>query len=82
MESALKWIDILDKLWPVFVALLGQFAWIIRLEAKVLYLEKDQANHKEINDKLWNKLNELHATQNSTLLAVARLEVKLGESKK
>ncbi len=62
----------------VAVLLLGSFAWLIRLEAKVIYLEKDHDEHKANGDKkitdMWLKIESILSTLNQVAQGVARLE--------
>jgi len=36
-------LEVILKLWPIFLAIIIVVIWNIRLESKVLYLEKDHA---------------------------------------
>jgi hypothetical protein len=55
--------------------------WSIRLEAKVMYLEKDHEAHKVIvseKDKLlWAKWDDLQKTLNLVLQAIGELKGKI-----
>ena len=85
MEKAITLVDLIEKLWPMIAGIFAQFAWIIRLEAKVMYLEKEFKSHKqETNEKhekhyeaLWAKLNTMEANITALLSAVSKLEGKL-----
>ena len=58
------------EIWPVFVSIIFAGVWLIRLEAKVLYLEKNQSSHLEKLDQMNNKLQEISES-------LARMEGKL-----
>lgn len=58
------------ELWPIFLSVLFCVIWLIRLEAKVLYLEKD-------NDEHWKKLDDVQMKLDSIAESLARLEGKL-----
>lgn len=83
-------VNIIDHMTGIVVGILsaigfliGFIAWFIRLESKVLYLEKDQENHKKDGGaqikSLSDKLDSFQITLNQVLQGVARLE---GQSKK
>lgn len=78
-------INLVDNISGIIVSILtivliviGFIGWFIRLEAKVMYLEKDHADHK----KNWNdqiekmslKIDAFQITLNQVLQGVARLE--------
>ncbi len=66
-------VDTIAGVWPIFLSFLFSLVWLIRLEAKVLYLEKAQYEHWSKLDAMQNKLQEIAES-------LARLEGKL-ESK-
>ncbi len=67
--------------WPVGVALVTMVAWFIRLESKVLYLEKDHHEHKraysERETQMWAKIDGLQVGITTVLQALAKIEGKL-----
>lgn len=71
----------IHELWPVFLGALIAFAWLIRLEAKVLYLEKDQTKSEEIlkvkDATMWAKFGTIETNMNLILQSLGRLEGKL-----
>lgn len=66
META----TIIAEIWPIVACFLAGLVWLIRLEAKVLYLEKDNEDH-------WNKLDEVQKKLDGIAESLARLEGKL-----
>ena len=67
-------LELLLKLWPVFLFLLAAFAWLIRLEAKVMYLEKD---HDENKKAIWEKIKTIESMLLKISESLARIEGKL-----
>lgn len=74
-------IDTIYKIGPLTVALIGAIAWLIRVEAKVLYLEKDHRDHKEVTkvreDDIRGKMDKLQETNISILQSLARIETEV-----
>ena len=74
-------IKYIIDLWPIFLSLMFLIIWSIRLEAKVMYLEKDHEAHKVIvseKDKLlWAKWDDLQKTLNLVLQAIGELKGKI-----
>jgi hypothetical protein len=66
----------------VMGALVLAIIWFVRLEAKVMYLEKDHFSHKEHcgnSDKtIWVEIKTLQGTLNDIALSLGRIEGKLG----
>jgi hypothetical protein len=60
----------LSDIWPVIVTCLGGLAWLVRLEAKVLYLDKDREEH-------WEKIDDMQRKLDKISDSLARLEGKL-----
>lgn len=71
----------ISNLWPMILSLLFLIVWCIRLESKVLYLEKDHEKTRvEISEKdklIWAKHDSLQATLNQILQAIGELKGKL-----
>ena len=67
-------LELLLKLWPVFLLLLAGFAWLIRLEAKVMYLEKD---HDENKKSMWEKIKTIELMLLKISESLARIEGKI-----
>lgn len=65
------------EFWPVLIFLGATVVWFVRLESKVLYLEKDHENHKQDFKILWTKIDNLQTNINEVREAVARIEEKL-----
>lgn len=61
---------LLVDLWPVILSFSFSIIWLIRLEAKVLYLEKDREEH-------WSKLDAMQDKLQEIAEALARMEGKL-----
>lgn len=85
----LKWMS--EHL-EVIIAMLAVVAWLIRLEAKVLYSEKDiiknqvghdkelvklELEHKNNIDSVWKKLEVIQTTLNQLLVSVGELKGRL-----
>lgn len=56
--------------WPVILSAMFFMIWLIRLESKVLYLERDRNEH-------WNKIDAMQTKLQEIAEALARLEGKL-----
>ena len=65
--------DQIGALWPVFGGLIAFVMWLVRLEAKVMYLEKD----KKV---IWSKLDEIQKCMTLILTSLAKIEGKLENS--
>lgn len=80
MEDKIVVIEIM-KLWPLFVAMVTGLVWLIRLEAKVLYLEKDQVREVKQNfekDKnIWKEIKGIRDEVHEMKMALARIEGSL-----
>lgn len=74
-------LEFILRAWPVFAALIGVVAWFIRLESKVLYLERDHLKQNESNEKrestMWAKIDAIQATSTAILQSLAKIEGKL-----
>ncbi len=77
--------EILTALWPMFATIVGLvfifIIWLIRLEAKVLYLEGNHARlelaTKEKEIAMWEKIDSLQNSLNQLLQGMGRVEGKL-----
>lgn len=47
------------RIWPMIVGGLMGFAWFIRLEAKVLYMDKDLKRGEKIHTQLTDDMHEV-----------------------
>lgn len=65
------------KFWPVILFLGAVVVWFVRLESKVLYLEKDHQNHKEDYKTLWSKIDMMQLNINEVRETLARIEERL-----
>jgi uncharacterized membrane-anchored protein YhcB (DUF1043 family) len=85
-------VEVLIRLWPVFLGVLGLTAWLIRLESRTLSnREKIQAVElsfkKELDDlkeevrqhvnKVWDKIDTIKDQNTEILKSISRLEGKL-----
>lgn len=74
-------ISVSIDLWQLIVGVVLLVAWFVRLESKVLYLERDHGIHQAATNKqkedVWQKMNEVVKTMQDILIAVGRLEGKL-----
>lgn len=52
-------------------------AWLIRLEAKVLYLAKSDDKHESHRKETWDKFDQMHRTLTEILQAISKLEGRL-----
>ncbi len=78
-------IKLISEHLPTLLSILGLVAWLIRLEAKVLYSEKDivkiQASHEKNIASLWEKLESIQTTLNQLLVSVGELKGRLEKEK-
>lgn len=69
------------EFWPIIVFLGGSLVWFVRLESKVLYLEKDHEHHKDEREKkdaiLWAKFDAIQISTNEVREILARVEERL-----
>lgn len=66
-------IELVSQIWPMIVGLIGLVAWFIRLESKVMAMEKSHSDTRREQIKL----NEtIQMTLNQILLAVGELKGK------
>jgi dsDNA-binding SOS-regulon protein len=56
--------------WPIILSIFFSVVWFVRLEAKVLYLEKQEKDH-------WDKLDEMQDKLDKIAESLARLEGRL-----
>lgn len=79
-------VDIILKLWPVFVVFFFGVVWFIRLETKFNALEKDYENHKQtIKEKdaaMWAKFDSMIMSLNQMSQSIVRIETKLDNQHK
>lgn len=77
-----------ENLVTIFTILIAGLIWFIRLEAKVLNLEKDLDDHKEqllkkfAEDKekdkvMWSKIDSIQSSINIMIQSIVRVETKL-----
>lgn len=67
-------IDKLPDYWPIFAAGMAGLIWLIRLEAKILYMEKASDKNEEA---LWSKLNDVQALILQLIQSVGELKGKV-----
>lgn len=77
-------IEFLDKIgtaWPVFITCVFVIGWFVRLESKVLYIEKDQERERrernERDREVSKKLDQLGIQLREVLQTVSHIEGKL-----
>lgn len=74
-------VEIIYRLWPLVVFFGAAFVWLIRLESKILYLEKDFAKNqdafKENIREINSKFNAMNLQLVEIKLSLARIEEKL-----
>lgn len=79
-------MDELIKLLPVIIPTALALIWFIRLEAKVMYLERDHAKLedavKEKDKMLWQKIDNVRDDITKILEAIARLDGRLSSDKR
>jgi type IV secretory pathway component VirB8 len=78
-------LENLSYLVGIVVVAITLIAWLIRLEAKVMYLERDFNDKKNLDvskeQKIWEKMDEMRDMMTNILQSLARVEGKI-ESKK
>lgn len=67
-------IEVVSKLWPVFLGMLGLVIWAIRLEAKVSYLERHNEADVKKEQAVWDRFDALNSMVTEVLKSVSRLE--------
>jgi hypothetical protein len=77
METASQ----IGQAWPIIISVVAVIAWFVRLEAKVLYIEKD---HERINKErmerdreVSKKLEQMSKQLSEVLQMVSHIEGKL-----
>lgn len=65
----------------LILPIVGFIAWLVRLEAKVLYLERELKEYKEAAKEreklLWEKFDKLQENLNTVLHTTTRIEENL-----
>lgn len=81
MNDTHLFFENLSSLWPVVLSLVFVLVWLVRLESKVLYLEKahdDEVKNKQaLDDQIWAKLDEVQKSLSKITESLARLEGRL-----
>ena len=74
-------LEILLKLWPIVMVLILSLIWNIRLEAKVLYLEKDHAREiKSSSEKdklMWEKFDAVVTELTNVKMVLTKLQTTI-----
>jgi len=52
-------------------------AWLIRLEAKILYIEKDQQKKTDSDKIMWDKIDDMQNGMSGIQQSLSRIEGKL-----
>lgn len=74
-------INTINHYWAIITAVFFGFAWLIRLEAKVLNIENKMSNHADANKEMWIKFDSMQLQMTSLLQAVSRIEGHLDEKR-
>jgi hypothetical protein len=76
-------MDEILRHWPIILAFILALIWLVRLEAKVLWLGRDHEKlEKSVAEKdklLWEKFDAMRSDVTQILQAIARLEGRLSE---
>lgn len=79
-------LELVYKLIAVLVFFGGIIIWLIRLEQKVHYIDKDHAEHKllvkENQNLMWGKIAEIQEDTKKVLLSLTRIEETLKNIKR
>ena len=83
VDLAAHFTEFILSVISLIAIMIGFVGWFIRLESKVMYLEKDheesKINGNEKIESMWKKMDAVQATLNQVLQGIARLE---GQMKK
>jgi precorrin-6B methylase 2 len=60
-----------------FGSIIAFTAWLIRLEAKILAIEKDQKRKDISDEKIWTKIDSLQSGMSEIQQCLSRIEGKL-----
>lgn len=73
--------SIIEPVLPISLTILCGVVWFIRLEAKVLYLEKEHNTtkelHKEKYELIWNKISLIEAHILTIMQSLSKIEGRL-----
>lgn len=73
--------NIVQALWPIFVALFVALVWFVRLEAEVRFLRKEYEEHKaqqlQHDKTMESKIDTMQHAMNSLLQAIGRMEGRM-----
>jgi hypothetical protein len=65
----------------IVLTLVGLVAWFIRLESKVMYLEKDLETEKkhntDRNEVMWSKMDAVQGSLHTVLQGIGKIEGRL-----
>lgn len=74
-------IKLITDSWLVLLSIIAGVAWLIRIESKVLYLEKDHGKSNEANAKreeaMWKKFEEVNNKLTEALKSLSKIEGRL-----
>jgi hypothetical protein len=84
MNDAHLLFENISSLWPIVLSLVFVLVWLVRIESKVLYLEKahdDEVKNKQaLDDQIWEKLDEVQKSLSKITESLARLEGRLDQN--
>lgn len=87
----------LMSVWPIIVSIVLVIAWIIRLESKVMYLDREsnareerhekefeeiKAEHMESKTTVWAKMDDIQKTMTEILISLSKIQGNLERSHK
>ena len=71
-------IEIIYRLWPIFICIVGSFAWLLKLESRTMNLEKELTRHLIISEaEMKTMAGQIHNVSdqlNEIKLTLARIE--------
>ena len=74
-------LKFLNTYWLIIGSIFCGFAWLIRLESKILNLENNISKNHDSYKELWLKINDIQISLNAIATSLARLEGRLEGSK-
>ena len=73
----------ISEIWPIIGSFILFIAWNVRLESKVLNLESKVKEHSDnmnkIEEKLWSRLDSIHAMFSDISTKLTRVETIIEE---
>lgn len=62
--------EAIGAMWPILIGVMFGVIWLVRLEAKVLYLEREKK-------MVWIKLDAIQVTLTEVLISLGKIQGKL-----